>query len=178
MGVRVLPHPCGSLQYRDWNKISQHYPHFKDAYIHPPVNRGRVDMILGTDAADLMAAMEPDRVGDEWDPVLRRTKLGFSAMGVRSAGRYLKKEAGRAAIDTALEALDGKAVGAAAKKRLKSATRNILLAGKASRPAQASKRPVKRKNSTHAVGSGKRRKTKQKPLFYVEDDNDDDEDDY
>ncbi len=98
--------------------------------------------------------------------------------GVRSAGRYLKKEAGRAAIDTALEALDGKAVGAAAKKRLKSATRNILLAGKASRPAQGSKRPVKRKNSTHAVGSGKRRKTKQKPLFYVEDDNDDDEDDY
>ena len=100
--------------------------------------------------------------------------------GVRSAGRYLKKEVGRAAVDTALEALDGKAVGAAAKKRLKSATRNILLAGKASRPARASKRPLKRKNSTHAVGSSKRRKTKQKPLFYV-DDTDDDydiEDDY
>ena len=97
--------------------------------------------------------------------------------GVRSAGRYLKKEAGRAAIDTALEALDGRTVGAAAKKRLKSATRNILLTGKASRPAQVSKRPVKRKNSAQAVRSGKRRKTKQKPLFYVEDD-DDDEDDY
>ena len=97
--------------------------------------------------------------------------------GVRSAGRYLKKEAGRAAIDTALEALDGRTVGAAAKKRLKSATRNILLTGKASRPAQVSKRPVKRKNSAQAVRSGKRRKTKQKPLFYVEDD-DDVEDDY
>ena len=36
--------------------------------------------------------------------------------GVRSAGRYLKKEAGRTAIDSALEALDGKAVGAAAKR--------------------------------------------------------------
>ena len=99
--------------------------------------------------------------------------------GVRSAGRYLKKEAGRAAIDTALEALDGRTVGAAAKKRLKSVTRNILLAGKASRSARTTKRPVKRKNSTHAVGSGKRRKTKQKPLFYVDDaDDDDDEDDY
>ena len=99
--------------------------------------------------------------------------------GVRSAGRYLKKEAGRAAIDTALEALDGRTVGAAAKKRLKSATRNILLTGKASRPAQVSKRPVKRKNSAQAVRSGKRRKTKQKPLFYVEDDDDDDDqDDY
>ena len=98
--------------------------------------------------------------------------------GVRSAGRYLKKEAGWAAIGTALEALDGKVVRAAAKKRLKSATRNILLAGKASRSAQASKRPVKRKNSTHAVGSGKRRKTKQKPLFYVDDADADAKDDY
>ena len=98
--------------------------------------------------------------------------------GVRSAGRYLKKEAGRAAIDTALEALDDRTVGAAAKKRLKSATRNILLTGKAGRPAQVSKRPAKRKNSAQAVRSGKRRKTKQKPLFYVEGDDDDDEDDY
>ena len=97
--------------------------------------------------------------------------------GVRSAGRYLKKEAGRTAIDTALEALDGRTVGAAAKKRLKSATRNILLTDKASRPARVSKRPAKRKNSAQAVRSGKRRKTKQKPLFYVEDDDDDDEDD-
>ena len=55
-----------------------------------------------------------------------------------------------------LEALDGKMVGAAAKKRLKSATRNILLAGKVSRSARATKRPVKRKNGTHAVGRGKR----------------------
>ena len=70
-------------------------------------------------------------------------------------------------------------VGAAAKKRLKSTTRNILLAGKASRSARATKRPVKRKNSTHAVGSGNRRKTKQKPLFYVDDaDDDDNQDDY
>ena len=65
--------------------------------------------------------------------------------GVRSAGRYLKKEAGRAAIDTALEALDGKTVGVAAKKRLKSATRNILQAGKASRTEQVAKKGVKRK---------------------------------
>ena len=36
--------------------------------------------------------------------------------GVRSARRYLKKEAGRAAIDTALEALDGKTVGVTGKK--------------------------------------------------------------
>ena len=36
---------------------------------------------------------------------------------VRSAGNYLKKEASRAMIDSALEALEGKKVGASAKKR-------------------------------------------------------------
>ena len=98
---------------------------------------------------------------------------------VRSAGRYLKKEAGRAAIDTALEALDGKTVGVAAKKRLKSVTRNILQAGKASRTEQFTKKGVQRKNAAYAVGSRKRRKTKQKPLFYNDDDdNDEEEDDY
>ena len=48
----------------------------------------------------------------------------------KSVGRYLKKEATRAAIDTALEALDGKPVGKAAKNRLKTATKNILLSGR------------------------------------------------
>ena len=95
--------------------------------------------------------------------------------GVRSAGRYLKKEAGRAAIDTALEALDGKTVGVAAKKRIKSMTRNILQVGKASRTEQVPRRGVKRKNAAYAVGSCERRKTKQKPLFH---NNDEEEDDY
>ena len=70
LGVRVLPHPCGSLQYRYWNHIRGHYPHFGKALIHPPVNRGRIDMIIGTDAVNLMAALEPDRVRSFGDPIL------------------------------------------------------------------------------------------------------------
>ena len=81
LGVRVLPHPCGSLQYRDWNKIRRHFPHFGNSPIHAPVNRGRVDMILGTDAAGLMAACEPDHIGDPLEPILRKTVLGYVAMG-------------------------------------------------------------------------------------------------
>lgn len=46
---------------------------------------------------------------------------------VRSAGRTLKKQATKAAVETALDALEGRPVGARAKNRLKTATRNILL---------------------------------------------------
>ena len=46
---------------------------------------------------------------------------------VRSAGRTLKKQATKAAVETALDALEGRAVGTRAKNRLKTATRNILL---------------------------------------------------
>ena len=45
----------------------------------------------------------------------------------QAAGKYLKKEATKAAVDTALEAIEGQKVGQAAKHRLKSATKNILL---------------------------------------------------
>ena len=45
----------------------------------------------------------------------------------QAAGKYFKKEATKAAVDTALEAIEGKKVGQAAKHRLKSATKNILL---------------------------------------------------
>ena len=46
---------------------------------------------------------------------------------IRSAGKALKKEATKAAVETALEALEGQPVGRKAKQRLKSATRGILL---------------------------------------------------
>ena len=63
--------------------------------------------------------------------------------GVKSAGKYLGKQATRAAVDTALEALEGKPVGKAAKARLKNATKNILQAAKkatnASPPRQKTK---------------------------------------
>ena len=86
---------------------------------------------------------------------------------VQKVGKYMKMEATRSAVDSALEALEGKPVGAAAKKRLKTATKNILKASK-------------RKLSPNNRGRGapyKRRKVEQDqvPLF---DDVDDDDDDY
>ena len=46
---------------------------------------------------------------------------------IKSVGKALKKEATRAAVETAIEALEGQPVGRKAKQRLKSATRGILL---------------------------------------------------
>ena len=90
--------------------------------------------------------------------------------GVRSAGRYLKKEATRAAIDTALEALNGKSVGVAAKKRLKNATRNILEASRKRIETPPSKSPArkgttKRKNVRLQTKNVKRRRVEEEPLF-------------
>ncbi len=100
--------------------------------------------------------------------------------GVRSAGRYLKKEATRAALDSALEALEGKKVGTAAKRRLKTATKNILLAGKGVEAPYARERGTKRKNVKFQMGNAKRRRKKieQKPLFDDDDDHYDEDDDY
>ena len=92
---------------------------------------------------------------------------------VRSAGKYIRKQATQAAVDTALEALEGKPVGATAKKRLKSATKNILLSVKENNSPYARKTTstTKRKNVKIQPKSFKRQKlARQEPLF--------DEDDY
>ena len=77
LGVRVLPQPCESLRHLDWNSVRHHFPHFFRVPLMIPVNRGRVDMIIGTDCSAFLAATEPDILGDKvWQPVIRRTKLG------------------------------------------------------------------------------------------------------
>ena len=96
---------------------------------------------------------------------------------VKSVGKYLGKQATQAAVDTALEALEGKPIGKAAKTRLKDATKNILLAAKKSTdtsPTAARKRKFgKRRNVRFPTRNYKRSKVGREPLF-----DDDDDDDY
>ena len=88
---------------------------------------------------------------------------------IKSVGKALKKEATRAAVETAIEALEGQPVGRKAKQRLKSATRGILL--NAARQAdsnddyrtQNSNR--KRKPLSIRQSRKKRRKISKEPLF-------------
>ena len=88
---------------------------------------------------------------------------------IRSAGKAMKKEATKAAVETALEALEGQPVGRKAKQRLKSATRGILL--NAARQAdtnneyRAQNSSRKRKTSSIAKSRKKRRRITKQPLF-------------
>ena len=88
---------------------------------------------------------------------------------IRSAGKALKKEATKAAVETALEALEGQPVGRKAKQRLKTATRGILL--NAARQAdtnneyRAQNSSRKRKTPSIAQSRKKRRRIRKEPLF-------------
>ena len=88
---------------------------------------------------------------------------------IRSAGKALKKEATKAVVETALEALEGQPVGRKAKQRLKSATRCILL--NAARQAdtnnehRAQNSSRKRKTPSIAKSRKKRRRITKQPLF-------------
>ena len=80
---------------------------------------------------------------------------------VKSAGRTLKK----AALETALDALDNKPVGERAKQRLKSATRSILLnaANKSDKKENIpSSKKRKKPRQNYLV---KRKRIKRQPMF-------------
>ena len=88
---------------------------------------------------------------------------------IRSAGKALKKEATKAAVETVLEALEGQPVGRKAKQGLKSGTRSILL--NAARQAdtdneyRAQNSSRKRKTPSIAQSRKKRRRISKEPLF-------------
>ena len=88
---------------------------------------------------------------------------------VKCVGKALKKEVTKAAVETAIEALEGQPVGQKAKQRLKSATRGILL--NAARQAdsndeyQTKNSSRKRKPPSITQSRKKRRKISKEPLF-------------
>ena len=88
---------------------------------------------------------------------------------IKSVGKALKKEATRAAVETAIEALEGQPVGRKAKQCLKSATRGILL--NAARQADSNDNyrtqnsNKKRKPLSITQSRKKRRKISKEPLF-------------
>ena len=87
VAARILPHPCGSLRSPDWNDNKHWFPHLKDVPLPSPVNRGIVDVILGTDCADLMRALKPDTYKENWMPILRHTLLGPVPIGTIELSR-------------------------------------------------------------------------------------------
>ena len=80
---------------------------------------------------------------------------------VKSAGRTLKK----AAIETALDALDNKPVKEGAKQRLKTATRRILLNAAKKTNNEGNLPPSKKKRKLKQNYPIKKKRVKRQPMF-------------
>ena len=80
---------------------------------------------------------------------------------VKSAGRTLKN----AAVETALDALDGKPVGQRAKQQLKTATRNILLNAANQSESKGNIPTSKKRKKLRQNYPVKRRRLRRQPMF-------------
>ena len=98
----------------------------------------------------------------------------------KSAGRLIKDQVKQAAVNTALDALEGKSIGSSAKSRLKTASKNILHAtqymGKNDnlRKKTSSKRKRKVKQPLVKVKRRRIQQQRREPLFddYYEEEDD------
>ena len=141
----------------------------------PPIQRGAG---LGSIFSGLWRALVPAAKG-----VAKTLGNMATSSTAKSAGKFIGKQVSKAAIDTALEALDGKPVGAAAKQRLKTATRNILHATQYNDDEyRPKKRPVARQGQVRkrrvrqpVVRVKRRRIQRREPLFDDFEDIEDDE---
>ena len=82
--ARGLPSVCGNLKVQDWNKVKQAWSHLKPLQFHSPVGDGQVDLLLGTDNADLTATVSAGDVvlpSNPQAPIARNTKIGWIPMG-------------------------------------------------------------------------------------------------
>ena len=92
----------------------------------------------------------------------------------KSAGRFLRDQVKEAAVNTALDALEGNSFGSSAKNRLKTASKNILHAAKGEPRKSTPSR--KRRVKQPSVKVKRRRIRQREPLF--EDDFYEEDDDY
>lgn len=88
--VRIFPRPCGSLTALDWSSLKGSWPHVDSLDIPPPVNGGAVDLLLGTDCAELFRALRADSCDEPGDPIVRHTRFGPLPMGIISGGLKMK----------------------------------------------------------------------------------------
>ena len=84
----------------------------------------------------------------------------------KSAGRFIKNQVKEAAVNTALDALEGKSIGSSAKNRLKTASKNILHATQYAGESRKRAAPNRKRKVKQPAVKVKRRRVRQRaPLF-------------
>ena len=96
----------------------------------------------------------------------------------KSAGRFIRDQVKEAAVNTALDTLEGKSFGASAKNRLKTASKNILHATQYASESKKRATPNRRRRKVkQPVVKVKRKRVRQRqPLFDDFEDIEDDDD--
>ena len=79
--AKVIPNPTGNLYATDWSKLQASWPHLRSIPFPPPVRDGRCRIILGTDQAYLLRSLEEVTGGTSFEPIARRTPLGWTCVG-------------------------------------------------------------------------------------------------
>ena len=82
----VMPNITSELPVTNWNAVRSQWPHLSDIEF-ATVAHAKVDILVGLNAAVLHVAQE-ERVGNDGDPIARRTLLGWMCFGpsMRSEG--------------------------------------------------------------------------------------------
>ena len=117
-----------------------------------------------------------------WRSLVPAAKSAVKTLGKIAkspSGKFIGNQVKQAAVDTALDALEGKSAGASAKNRLKTATKNILHATQYTNDSRYKKRTAlkrgnRKKVRQPAVKVKRRRIHQAQPLFddYYEEDED------
>ena len=90
--TQVMQRPAGSYQPIDWTLHQAKFPHLEQVPIAPPVQNGRIDLLIGSRFPTLSAALE-EKAGGENDPVARKTPLGWTITGTTQPGTSREKAA-------------------------------------------------------------------------------------
>ena len=79
--VRCTPNPVGDWVPVNWNEQKEKWVHLRTINF-PDIQEEKCHVLLGQDYAFLMSALQADIEGNPGEPIARKTRLGWVAMGL------------------------------------------------------------------------------------------------
>ena len=90
--AKVIPNPTGNLFATNWQEHKSAWPHLRRLPFLPPVGEGHCRIIVGTDQAYLLQSLEEVAGATSFEPIARRTPLGWTCVGPIFPRRSIGKE--------------------------------------------------------------------------------------